>query len=260
MKKLGLVLGSSGARGTSYVGFIKALEEHGIKPDFIAGSSMGSVVGACYAIGMTADQMEKEVLSLKASHLVDLSFRPISNKAVLRSKKLVKKLDTYFKGRTFGDTIIPFTAVSVDLLSGKVYACKESDNLSLGVAASSTIPAIFKPIKMNGMTLVDGGVLCRLPIKEVREMGAEVVVCLDGLGDTRELDKDFNIITVLMRSYEMMDGVLTNYRLNEKPPDLLIKPELGDMSQYKFKNFEFAMEQGYRAGIENIEKIKELIK
>ena len=64
MKKLGLVFGSSGARGVSYIGFIKALEENGIKADFIAGSSMGAVVGGCYAMGMSSEQMEEEVSSL----------------------------------------------------------------------------------------------------------------------------------------------------------------------------------------------------
>ena len=260
MKKLGLVLGSSGARGTSYVGFIRALEQHGIKPDYIAGSSMGSVIGGCYAIGMTADDMEKEILALKASHLIDVSLRPVTNTAVFRSKKLVKKLDSYFVGKSFSQTEIPFTAVAVDLLSGKVYSFGGEDNLAIGVASSSTIPAIFKPIKYKNMTLVDGGVLCRLPIKQVREMGAEVVVCVDALGDTRVVDKDFNIISVIMRSYELMDGVLTTKTINQEKPDLVIKPELGDMSQYKFKNFDTAIQAGYQAGIENIQKIKELIK
>lgn len=260
MKKLGLVLGSSGARGSSYIGFIRALEENGITPDYIAGSSMGAVVGACYAIGMSSAQMEKEVMQLKSSHLIDVSLRPVTNSAILRSKKLIKKLDCYFEGKKFNQTKIPFTSVAVDLATGNVYAFSGEDSLAEGVAASSSIPAVFKPVKKDGMVLVDGGVLCRLPIQEVRDMGAEVIVVVDALGKTRPVDKNYNIITVIMRSYEIMDGVLTNNKNQMLSPDLVIEPDLGDMSQFKFKDFDTAIQAGYNAGLGNIEKIKELIK
>ena len=260
MKKWGLVLGSSGARGTSYVGFIKSLEENGLTPNFIAGSSMGAVIGGAYAIGMKSCDMEKEILQLKSSHLIDVSLRPVTNSAILRSKKLIKVLDNYFKGKTFNQTKIPFTTVAVDLLTGGVYAFKGEDNLAEGVAASASIPAVFKPVKKGDMTLVDGGVLCRLPIQQVRDMGAEVVVVVDALGETRSIDKDFNILSIIMRSYEVMDGELTKNKNQLLRPDLLIEPDLGNMSQFKFKEFDFAIEQGYKSGVENIEKIKELIK
>ena len=260
MKKLGLVLGSSGARGVSYVGFIRALEEHGITPDYIAGSSMGAVVGGCYAIGMTASEMEREVLELKSMHLIDVSMRPVRNSAILRSNKMLKKLEVYFQDRTFDQTKIPFTCVAVDLLGAKLYSFSGKDNLAQGISASASIPAVFKPVEKDGMKLVDGGVLCRLPIEQVREMGAEVIVAVDALGETRAIEKDFNIISVIMRSYEVMDGVMTNDNIEKHKPDLVIRPDLGKMSQFKFKNFDTALEQGYKAGIENIEKIKELIK
>ena len=121
MKKLGLVLGSSGSRGISYVGFLKALEEHGIKPYCVAGSSMGAVVGACYCNGMTTEQMVNEVNNLKSSHLIDVSFAPLRNSAILRSNKLVKKLDEFFKDLTYDDLKIPFCSVAVDLWSGELH-------------------------------------------------------------------------------------------------------------------------------------------
>ena len=186
--------------------------------------------------------------------------RPVTNSAILRSKKLIKCLDAYFEGKKFSQTKIPFTSVAVDLLSGKVYSFKGEDDLSEGVAASASIPAVFKPIKKDQMTLVDGGVLCRLPLQEVRDMGAEVIVAVDALGKTRQVDRNFNIVTVIMRAYEIMDGVLTNNKNQMLCPDLLVEPELGDMSQFKFKDFDMAIQAGYNAGIQNIEKIKELIK
>lgn len=260
MKKLGLVFGSSGARGVSYIGFIRALEENGIKADYVAGSSMGAVVGGCYAMGMTSEEMQEEITALKFSHIVDVSLRPFAKAGILRSKKLQSKLNSYFEDKRFCDLEIPFTAVAVDLLSGKEYNFHGEDSLTIGVSASSSIPGIFRPIKYKDMALIDGGVICRLPIEQVRKMGAEVVVCVDALGETREAKDKFNTISVLFRCYEIMDGKLTDYKNKEQKADLYIKPRLGEMSQYKFKNFEMALHQGYKVGIENIEKIKELIK
>ncbi len=259
MKKLGLVLGSSGSRGASYIGFIKAMEENGVKADFVAGSSMGSVIGAAYCMGMPIDVMEKELGGMKLSKLVDISLLPIRNRALLRSKKLNKKIDSYFKGLCFDDLKIPFRAVATDLLTGETHVFSGHDNLTLGVTASSSIPTIFKPVSKDGMLLIDGGITCRLPIQQVRDMGAEVVVCVDGLGKTRQIGEKLNIIHVLTRSIDIMDGSITEKTIKELKPDLVLQPDLGNMSQYKFKNLKQAMQKGYELGLENIETIKRLI-
>ena len=260
MKKFGLALGSSGSRGSSYIGFLKALEEEGLKPSYISGSSMGSIVGGCYCNGMSVDTMIQEMTELKFSQLIDVSLLPMRNLAILRSNKLIKKLDEYFGGLKFSDMKIPFSCVATDLKTGKTITLKDDDEVTLGVAASSCMPSIFKPIVKGDMTLVDGGVSCRLPIQQVRDLGAKIVIAVDALGSTRVVDKQFNLATVFMRSIDIMDGALTKYALEELKPDLVIKPDLGDMSQYKFKNFDFAIEQGYKVAKENMQIIKELLK
>ena len=259
MKKFGLVLGSSGSRGSSYIGFIKALEEANLTPDYITGCSMGSIVGACYAYGMSSAQMEKEIYSLKFSQLVDLSVDPVKNAAFLRSNKLTKKIDCYFEGVRFCDLKIPFKAVATDIITGAVYTFEGEELLTEGIVASCTIPSIFKPIKKNDMLLVDGGVKCRLPISQVRNMGAEVVVAVDALGKLRRVDKAYNIATLMLRTFDVMDAEINKYRLKELKPDLVLEPDLGEMSQYKFKNFEQAIEAGYKIGKQNINKILALL-
>ncbi len=260
MKKFGLALGSSGARGASYVGFLKALEEEGLKPSYISGSSMGSVVGGCYAIGMMPDQMIIELKSLKFSQLLDISLSPHKNAALLRSNKLVKKLDEYFTGKSFKDTKIPFSAVASDLITGETVVLSGDDNLAQGVAASSSIPGLFKPIEKNGACLVDGGVTCRLPIQQVRDLGAKIVIAVDALGSIRVDDRRYNIASVLMRSLDIMDAEITRYRIAELKPDLVIEPDMGNMSQYKFKNFDKAIQAGYDACKQNIDQIKRILK
>ncbi len=258
-KKLGFALGAGGSRGVAHIGFLKAMEEAGIKPDYIAGTSMGSVVGACYALGMNPDQMIKEIEKLKFSEIFDISINPIKNGALLRAKKMRKKLEKYLKGHKFSDLQTPFCAVATDLVTGNPVVLKDNDKVLDGVVASSSIPGVFKPVKMGDKILVDGGITRRVPIDEVREMGAEVVVAVDVLGKLRECNKNYNVFAVCLRIVDIMDSQITDHRREKQQPDLFLEPDLGDMSQYKFKELRTAYEKGYELGKANAEQILKLI-
>ena len=259
-KKLGFALGAGGSRGVAHIGFLKAMEENGIKADYVAGTSMGSVVGACYAAGYTADFMWQEISKLSMSDIFDLSFNPIANGALLKAQKMRKKLATYFeKTPTFDQLKIPFKCVAVNLIDGKLKVFEGKDNIAEGIAASSSIPGIFKPCKIDDMLLVDGGVKCRVPMTQVKEMGADVVVAVDVLGEIKPLNKRYNLISLLLRTFDVMDGDLSKANADVQRPDLYLTPDLGDMVQYKFKGMDMAYEQGYKIGIENADKIKKLI-
>ncbi len=259
-KKLGFALGSGGSRGVAHIGFLKAMEENGVKPDYIVGCSMGSVVGSCYSIGMSADQMYKIVIKLKFSDIFDLSINPYHNGALLAAKKMRKQLEKYLKDCTFNQTVIPFRCVATDLITGKTYVFHGDDLLVDGVSASSSIPGVFKPVEYKEMVLVDGGVKCRVPIDEVRDMGAEVVVAVDVLGKLRENKKKYNVFSVMIRSFEIADEEITRNREKHQQPDLFLEPDLGDMVMYKFKDLDKAYQKGYELGLEYVDKIKELIK
>ena len=258
-KKLGLALGSGGSRGVAHIGFLKALEENGIKPDYIAGSSMGSVVGACYASGMSPDAMYREVMKLKFSDIFDLSANPLGNAALLRSGKMHKKLKSLLKDLTFDQLKIPFCAVAVDVVSGNLVVLGGKNNVAEAVTASSSIPCIFRPVIKDNMVLVDGGIKCRVPVNEVRDMGADVVIGVDVLGKTRVCDKKYNMLSLLLRFCEIMDAEVTALKLPGQHPDLFLEPDMGNMSQYKFKDLDKSYESGYKCGIENMEKIKQLL-
>ena len=237
------------------------MEEEGIKPDFIAGTSMGSVVGSCYAKGIEVLEMEKIVKKLKFSDIFDLSINPISNSAILRSQKMRKQLEKYLGKAKFKDLKIPFSCVATDMITGKAVVLNEpDDDVCTAVTASSSIPAIFKPIQKGKMLLVDGGVLCRVPVNTVREMGADVVIAVDVMGEIRKCDKKYNVFTLMTRLFEVCDCEMVKYKMEEQKPDLYIKPFLGDMSQYKFKHIDFAIKKGYEIGKMYAKEIKELIK
>ena len=259
-KKLGFALGAGGSRGVAHIGFLKAMEEEGIVPDYISGCSMGSVVGACYALGMKPDDMIKEINALKFADIFDLSLNPLGNGALLRAKKMYKKLQTYLGENTFEDLKRPFCCVATDLNSGTTVTLDGKTKVVDAVAASSSIPAIFKPVFIDDMTLVDGGVKCRVPIEQVRDMGADIVVAVDVLGQIRETDRKYNMLSVIFRVYDIMDGESACRRKDMHEPDLYIEPDLGEMIQYKFKDMDKAIETGYLTGKEYAKKIKGLIK
>lgn len=259
LKKWGLVLGAGGSRGVAHAGFIKALEEAKLSPDFVTGCSMGAIVGGCYAKGISADFMKGELLTLKPRHLVDLSLRPFHNKAFLRSKKVRKKMGSYLGEDTFNDLKIPFSCVAVDVVSGQTKTFSGEEKVLDGVLASSAIPCVFKPVQYGNMLLVDGGIRQRLPIEQVREMGAEVVVVVDVLGGMRVMEGKKRLPSMLFRMIDVYDTALAEEKLKLQAPDLYLTPDLGNMSQYKFKGLDNAYQKGYELGIKNVSAIKSLI-
>lgn len=261
MKKLGFALGAGGSRGVAHIGFLRAMEEEGIFPDYISGTSMGAVVGACYASGFSPDYMAEIVKKIKFSDIFDLSVNPLGNAALLRAQKMQKLLKKHLGENKFADLKIPFKCVATNLIAGKavILGNDENEEVYKCVAASSSIPSIFKPIQRGNAVLVDGGLCCRVPIRTVREMGADVIVAVDVLGKVRPLDKKFNLISLLFRSFEIADCELVSYKVGAQKPDIFIEPDLGDMVQYKFKNIENAIEIGYSVGKEYAPKIKELL-
>lgn len=257
-KTLGFALGSGGSRGVAHVGFLQAMEDAGIKPDFISGCSMGSVVGSAYASGMTPAAMHRAVTTLRFFDLVDVTNKP---GGFLDTRKMRKILARYVGDIQFDELQIPFSCVALDMITQKMVQFKEGSVLD-AVVASSSIPAIFKPMEKDGMRLVDGGVLTRVPVKEVKDMGADIVVAVDVMSKKPCREKCPSPMTVLSDIIEIMD----NYRIesykksNRKRYDVWIEPELGDMNQYSFRKLEFAYEKGYEIGQANAEKILALMK
>jgi len=261
-KTLGLALGGGGARGVAHAGFLLALEEEGIKPDYISGCSMGAVIGGCYASGMTAQEIKTAVLQLKKRDIIDLSPIPITRMALLRSKKIRDLLVSYVKVKNIEDFPVPFRCVATDLLSGTLHTF-DSGDAALAIQASSTVPSVFRPVQLGEKLLVDGGVLCRVPVKTVKDMGADVVVAVDVLKNcSQPIDKVHNIVSMLLRVFDVMDAHNTylTRQIEGGMCDLLLEPEMKGMSQYAIKDLDKAFKEGYEAGKQNIQKIRELLK
>lgn len=261
-KKLGLALGAGGSRGVAHIGVLRALEEEGIEPSFIAGCSMGSVVGACYSKGMTCDKMLEAVLKLKTSKLIDPTALPISKLGLFKGNKMYDLLLSNIGEVTFEDLEIPFCCVASDMLSGRVVTLSEG-NVTKAVRASSSMPAIFRPVRLDGKLLIDGGVLCRVPTQQAWEMGADAVLAVDVLGNTGDSVKNVkNILSMVFRVYDMMDYNANEMKkqVTKRKNELWITPDMQGMSQYLAKDMEKAYEQGYAATKEKIKVIKKMLK
>ncbi|MBQ8296138.1 MAG: patatin-like phospholipase family protein [Clostridia bacterium] len=257
MKKLGLALGAGGSRGVAHIGFLKALEEEGIKPALITGSSMGSVVGAGYAAGVSVEKMFEAVRNLK---LFDLISPSTKKGGLFDTKKMRNVLAKYIGDIQFSDLHLPFHCMAVDMISQKTVEFSEGSVLD-AVVASSSIPSIFRPTEKEGMRLIDGGILDRVPYAEAKRMGADVVVAVDVLGQRQCSEKMPGAIGIVLSTVDIMDNYRTKM-LRERDKemiDLWLEPDLGNMSQYSFKQFDFAHQRGYELGKANVEEIKKIL-
>lgn len=258
-KKICLVLGSGGSRGISHIGVLQALTENGIKPDYVIGCSMGSIVGACYCGGMAPSEMKTVAESLKLSNIADFSIFPLNKLSLLKSVKVRDTLKKFVGDATFSDLKIPFKCVAYDIVKGEVVTLSEGP-VEPAIMASSAIPLVFKPVEIDDKILVDGGIKARLPLKEAQDFNADIVIAVDVLGPLKPYSVPKNMIDKVLRIVDTNDWNWTQDTLKEYTPDVLIVPDLGDMSQFRVEKITFAYEQGYKAGLEAISDIKKALR
>ena len=257
-KKLGFALGAGGSRGVAHIGFLQAMEEADIKPDYIAGCSMGSVVGGAYAAGMTVEQMRHAVYKLR---LFDLIAPTAQRGGIFEAKKIRRLLSRYLGDPDFSELQIPYRCIAADMIAQEVVEFSTGKVLD-GIVASSSIPAIFTPTEKDGRRLVDGGILDRVPYRTVKKMGADLVVAVDVLGWRDCSEKMPTTLGILLETVDMMDNARTKMKkeMDIDWYDFWIEPNLGNMSQYSFKDFKFAYQRGYEIGKEYAPKIKKAMK
>src|SRR5262245_28862765 len=277
--KIGLALSGGGARGAAHVGVLRVLEEQHIPVDYIAGTSMGAVIGGLYAAGVSVDVLEHMLSEVDWTdqsndriRREDRSFRRkrdddlylvraapgISDKGEVRFPTgLVQgqKFDLLLRSFTtavgqvhdFDQLRIPFRAVAADIVTGEEVALGEGD-LATAIRASMAIPAVLSPVEIDGRLLVDGGVAANLPIDVVRKMGADVVIAVDvttALSSREQLTSVLAIadqLTTLLtrRNSEAQIATL-------KPKDFYIAPDLTGITYADFSRAHDALDLGERA-------------
>lgn len=255
--KLGLVLGSGGARGFCHIGVIKVLEEYGIKPDIIVGSSMGAVVGGFYAAGIPVSKMISISKNVNQFTVMDFDILPRKRLGLVNGKRASALFRKYLGEVKIEDLPIKYAAVAVDINTGETNLITQGD-VWKAMRASMSIPGVFKPFSYNGKLYIDGGVLHRLPIKQAYDMGADKVIAVDAVGPFRVDEKPKGFIGVVERTFALMDW--KNSQTILKDCDYLITPDMGSKNEFIFKNNEEAIIAGEEAAYCNINNILKILK
>lgn len=252
--KIGLALGGGGARGIAHIGALKAFEELGIEFDYIAGTSVGSLVGSLYAFGKSASEIEQFAIKLKRSDIMKKAIPVIHT---VSAGRIEQQLNTIFGDITvFSELKTPFVAVCTDLKTGKEVDF-DYGNVAKVVSASCALPYIFSPVVYEGMHLIDGGLRNNVPADVVRKMGANVVFAID-VNHLRGTGTDsLSTISVLSSTIGIMMQAKVDESLSKA--DLIFTPALEKFSPLKFENAEDMIEIGYNTVMANKDKIQRML-
>ena len=267
--KIGLALGSGGVKGLAHIGVIKALKANNIPIDYIAGSSIGALVGAFYAANQNINELER--VALEATWRTGLSIvDPTLNGGLVKGNRLENLIKTWISSDlNFNDLKIPLVVVATDLSTGKEIDIKQG-NIIKAVRASLSVPIVFQPLKYKNKLLADGGLSNPLPDDAARAMGADIVIAvnLDNASFNNELkndlDKNINLTKVPIRALNILRYHLAQNSL--KTADILIEPKVKEIGLIGYRNFfnnkevKKNIKAGEKALLKVLPQIKKMLK
>ena len=240
--KLGLALGGGAARGFAHIGVLQVLEEEGIKPQFVVGTSAGSLVAAFYASGKTGAQLTWLADSMDESQLTDWTL-PFSGRGMLRGEALGRYINTQLNGLKIEDMKIPLGIVATDLQSGDGILFRRGD-VATAVRASSAVPSVFEPVRIGNRDYVDGGLVSPVPVRYAKQMGAEYVIAVD-ISSRPEDAKTTDMLKVLLQTFSIMGKSISQLELSQA--DVVVRPALPDVGSAEFSARKKSIEAGRAA-------------
>ena len=277
--KLGVALAGGGMRGIAHAGFLKALEENEIEIDYVGGTSSGSHIAFLISIGFSSTEIY-DLFNKEAMNLIGKNSNSIVLNSFLFNKKL--KLDGLRSGKPIEDIYNrianergikyikdikkPLLITATNIVDEKEYIFtskppenteKYITNIEIGKAirASSSFSVVFDPCKYEDKIFLDGGILDNVPVDEVRKMGAEKVIAVKFNSD--KVHSNSNIMDIAMKTVDMMGNKISE--INLKNSDLVITIDTDGTGLLDVENAEYCFNSGYKAGVENIKKILEII-
>lgn len=251
---IALVLGSGGARGYAHIGVIEVLEQHGIRPDFIVGTSAGSIVGSVYASGKTAAELREIALQLKANDIRDVD---LSLKGFFNGQKVEDYINQQVRGMPLQQLKIPMYVVATELKNGKQTVFNYG-NTGQAVRASVSIPSMFKPTKIGEIEYVDGGLVSPVPVQVARDLGADIVIAVDILAQPVHTETS-NVWGLFNQNINIMQGRLAATEL--KSADIVIQPDLREKAHiFDVKGREITIQAGVDAAQAKLADVQAVIK
>jgi NTE family protein len=225
--RIALALGGGAARGFAHIGVIQVLEENGIQPDLIVGTSAGSVVAALYASGKGGAELATLADAMDEGAFADWSF---PGRGLLRGEALARFVRDNTAGRSIEQMRLPLGIVATDLDSGAPILFRRGDP-GVAVRASSAVPAVFQPVKIGTREYVDGGLVSPVPVRFAQHMGGEVVVAVD-ITAAPEGNPTGDPLHMLLQTFAIMGRSINNFELREA--DVVVRPKLAGVSSADF--------------------------
>ncbi|HET9176413.1 MAG TPA: patatin-like phospholipase family protein [Pseudolabrys sp.] len=295
---MGLALGGGAARGFAHIGVIRALEAHGIVPDVIVGTSIGAVVGGCYA-AKEMDNLETWARTLTVRGVLGYLDISLSGSGLIGGGHLAARLEAGLKESRVEDLPIRFAAIATEFNTGHEIWLTHG-RLSEALRASYSLPGIFPPVRIGGRWLVDGALVNPVPVSAARALGARLVIAVNLNSDLfgrgtiianhgpdendiapeppkangfrrmfsgeRSLRRQFfgrrgrpGLPTVMVEAFNVMQDRITRARLAGDPPDVLISPRLGDIGWFDFHRAAEAVEIGGEATTKALDAVNEAV-
>ncbi|SCC70798.1 NTE family protein [Acinetobacter albensis] len=244
-----LVLGSGGARGYAHIGVIQVLEQHGIHPDFIVGTSAGSIVGSIYASGKTANELRDIALNMKANDVRDVK---IDLKGFFDGKKVENYVNEQVNNTPLEKLKTPMYVVATQLKEGKKVVFNYG-NTGQAVRASVSIPSMFVPTKIGEDEYVDGGLVSPVPVEVAHDLGADIIIAVDILAQPIHTETS-NVWGLFNQNINIMQNHLAREELQYA--DVIIQPELKEKAHiFDVKNREITIQAGRDAAQKQLNAI-----
>jgi len=250
--RIGLALGGGAARGFAHIGVIQVLEENGIKPDLVAGTSAGSLVAALYASGRSGAELAALADSMDESAFTDWSF---PGRGLIRGEGLAKYVRDNTRGLQIEQMRLPLGIVATDLDSGEAILFQRGDP-GVAVRASSAVPAVFQPVRIGLREYVDGGLVAPVPVRFARQMGAELVIAVD-ISAAPDGNPTGDAMRMLLQTFAIMGRSINSFELRDA--DVLLRPKLPHVSGADFTARKRAIQAGREAMQSQLAQLRERI-
>jgi NTE family protein len=252
MPRVGLALGGGAARGFAHVGVIQVLEQHGIRPDLVVGTSAGSLVAALYASGQSAATLEREALAMDEAMLTDWTM-PLFGRGMLRGEALARYVRRAVDGKLIEQMPLPLGILATDLGNGEGVLFRRGD-AAQAVRASSAVPGVFVPVTIAGRDYVDGGLVAPVPVNQARSMGAEVIIAVDISSDPQGNDAN-GWLKVLLQTTAIM-GQSINRQTLQAADVIAVRPALSGVGSADFAARQRSIEAGRAAMLAAMPRLK----
>ncbi|MDP2005118.1 MAG: patatin-like phospholipase family protein [Rubrivivax sp.] len=247
--RIGLALGGGAARGFAHIGVIQVLEEAGIRPALVVGTSAGSLVAAMYAAGKTGIEMGQLAAAMDEGGITDWAF---PTRGLIRGEALARYVREQTGGRTIEQMALPLGIVATDLASGAPILFQRGDT-GTAVRASSAVPAVFQPVRIGSREYVDGGLVSPVPVRFARLMGAELVLAVD-ISSPPDGNATGDVMKMLMQTFAIMGKSINTLELRDA--DVVLRPLLTGVSSADFSVRAVAVQAGREAALRALPDLK----